>query len=177
MASLGYYANVLKYKLAVASARKIDNPLRLAHAVRHLGDALRHAGQTVRAEACYVEALSIYRSREDTPPLDLANAIRGFAILKDETGAVEEAQGLWQEAHALYVQVSEAPGITDSWRRGVLGGVAGSAAQLALLAWRQGDLQRSSEWLDKANAAGADAGDAETLQHLSEVRTRIETAL
>ncbi len=97
-------------------------------------DAYRRAGQAALAESCYIEALSIYRGRDDTPPLDLANAIRGFAVLKDEANAIEEAQSLWQEAHDLYVKVSEAPDITESWRSGVLGGVAESASRLALLA-------------------------------------------
>ena len=174
MTSLGSHANILKHKLAVASARKIGDRLKLAHTVRHLGDAYSHAGQTALAEPCYVEALSIYRSHEKTPPLDLANAIRSFAALKDEVGAAEEAQSLWQEAHHLYVAVSEAPDITESWRRGVLGGVAESAARLALLAWHDGDPQRRREWLNKARAAADTSDDAETLQYINDVRTRIE---
>ena len=175
MASIGNHANVLRYKLAVASARRVDDPLRLAHTVRHLGDAYCYAGKTALAEPCYVEALSIYRSHEKTPPLDLANAIRSFAVLKGETDAAEAAQSLWQEAYDLYVAVGDAPDITESFGRGVLGGVAESAARLALLAWRQGDLQRSREWLNKANAAAAASDDAEALQYISEVRTRIES--
>ena len=43
MASIGNDANVLKYKLAVADLRKVDDPLGLAHMVRHLGDAYYYA--------------------------------------------------------------------------------------------------------------------------------------
>ena len=175
MASIGNHANVLRYKLAVASLRKVDDPLKLAHSVRHLGDAYHYAGRAALAEPCYVEALSIYRSHEKTTPLDLANAIRSFAVLKHEADGTEEAQSLWQEAHDLYVAASEAPDITESFGRGVLGGVAESAARLALLAWRQGDLQRSREWLSKASAAADASNDADTLQYISEVRTRIES--
>src|SRR2546430_2641892 len=138
MATIGNYAYVLKCKLAVAGLRKIDDPLRLAHTVRHLGDAYYYAGRASLAEPCYVEALSIYRCHEHRQPLDLANAIRSFAVLKDEVGAAEEAQCLWQEAHDLYV--------ADN----VSAGVAESAARLALLARRHGDLQRSREWLSEA---------------------------
>jgi hypothetical protein len=38
MASIGNYANILWRKLAVANVRKDDDPLKLAHAIRHLGD-------------------------------------------------------------------------------------------------------------------------------------------
>src|SRR5712691_1950258 len=159
MARIGSYANVLKYKLAVAKARGIDDPLKLAHTVRHLGDAYCYAKQPAQAEPCYVEALSIYRQDEHARPLDVANAIRSFAVLKDENGEAEEAQRLWQEAHDIYVAVSEAPDITESFSRGVLGGVAESAARLALLAWRQGDLERSRKWLDEASAAAEVSDD------------------
>ena len=162
MAASGNQAQVLKYKLAVSGLREANDPLRLAHAVRHLGDAYRHAGQTSESEACYVEALSIYRSRDDRKTLDLANAIRGYAVLKNETGNWEEAKLLWQEAHDLYLSV------------GVTAGVAGSASRLALLAHREGDLQRSSELLREAIAAAESAGDPEVLQHVREIKGQIE---
>jgi hypothetical protein len=91
MASIGNWAYVLKCKLGVASARRGADPLRLAHRVRHLGDAYYYAGRAALAEPCYVEALSIYRGHARTRPLDLANAIRSFAVLKDEVGAAADA--------------------------------------------------------------------------------------
>ena len=163
MTSIGSYAYVLKCKLAVARARRVDDPLKLAHAVRHLGDAYYYAKRAALAEPCYVESLSIYRLHEHTRPLDLANAIRSFAVLKDYVGAAEEAKPLWQEAHELYVTVDVAPGVAES------------AARLALLALRQGDLQRSREWLSEATVAAGVSDDPETLQYIRKVTTQIET--
>ena len=174
MASIGNYAYIFKCKLAVASLKKGDERLRYAHAVRHLGDAYYYAKRWAQAETCYVEALAIYRKHEHAPPLDLANAIRSFAVLKDEDGEAEEAQRLWQEAHDIYVAVSDAPDITESWRRGVLGGVAESAARLALLARRQGDLEQSRKWLGEASAAAEASDDPETLEYMREARAQIE---
>ena len=162
MGRIGSNGYILKCKLAVASVRKVDDPLRLAHTVRHLGDAYYYARRPAEAEPCYVEALSIYRRHENRRPLDLANAIRSFAVLKDEIGAANEAQGLWQEAHDLYVALK------------VPAGIAESAARLALLAQRQGDLQRSREWLSEASAAAAASDDPETLQYIREVTAQIE---
>jgi len=76
--------------------------LRLAHRVRHLGDAYYYAGRWALAEPRYVEALSIYRGDNQTRPLDLANAVRSLAVLKHEGGASDEARRLWQEAPDLY---------------------------------------------------------------------------
>jgi hypothetical protein len=161
MPSVGNYAYVLKCKLTVASLRKVDDPLKLAHAVRHLGDAYYYAKQAAPAEACYVEALSIYRGNERARPLDVANAIRSFAALKHFVGADEEARPLWQEAHDLYVDPK------------VPAGVAESAARLALLARRHGDLDRSHEWLSEASAAADASADPETLQYIGEVRAQL----
>jgi tetratricopeptide (TPR) repeat protein len=162
MSTIGNYTYVLKCKLTVAGVRKTAEPLKLAHAVQHLGDAYYYAGRWPLAESCYVEALSIYRRHENRQPLDLANAIRSFAVLKDEVGAVEEAERLWQEAHDLYVTVNAAAGVAES------------AARLAILAWRCSDLQRSGEWLREAIAAADDSHDPETLEYIREVKTQIE---
>ena len=154
MATIGNWAYVLKYKLAVASARRREDPLKLAHRVRHLGDTYYYAGRWALAERCYVEALSIYRRHERTRPLDLANAIRSFAVLKDEVG-------LWQEAHDLYVGLN------------VSAGIAESAARLALLARRHGDLARSRACLIEASTAADAADDPETLQYIRDVTAKL----
>ena len=161
MGRIGSYAYILKCKLAVASVRKVNDPLRLARTVRHLGDAYYYARRPVEAEPCYVEALSIYRRHENRRPLDLANAIRSFAVLKDEIGAADEAQDLWQEAHDLYVDLKATAGVAEC------------AARLALLALRSGDSQQSREWLSKASAAADASADPETLQYVKEVRAQI----
>lgn len=153
-------ANILKCKLAVAGAQKDSEPLRFAHAIRHLGDAYYYAKRFADAEPCYIEALSIYRNHKDTKSLDLANAIRSFAVLKDETGASAEAKDLWLEAHDLYVAVD------------VPAGVAETAARLALLA--RSDPGRRREWLAEAIAAAEASNDPETFEYIQKVRAKIE---
>jgi len=164
MASIGNYAYILTCKLRVAALRKTVDPLGFAHALRHLGDAHAYAGQTSRARACYLEALSTYRSQRDRRPLDLANAIRSLAALDDETDATEEAERLWREAHDLYVSLN------------VPGGVAESAGRLALLAWRRGDRQESRDCLADAVAAANTGDDPEARQYVREVSAQIESS-
>ena len=53
---------------------------------------------------CYHEALALYRAHE-IDPLDLANAIRPFAILKRAAGKAEEARPLCEEARELHTAI------------------------------------------------------------------------
>ena len=71
------------------------------------------AGRMELADACYLEALGRYHSLERPPALDLANAIRPLAILKDAAGEVEEAKRLWEEAKGLYAAANVRAGIAE----------------------------------------------------------------
>jgi ankyrin repeat protein len=101
------------------------------------------------AEPLYAEALALYRT-SDAPPLDLANALRSLAVIKDSAD-------LWEEAHHLYVATNVQPGIAET------------ATRLAKLAHRQGHRDRAHEWLRIANAA-AEAS------HDDNVRERVRAA-
>jgi tetratricopeptide (TPR) repeat protein len=105
------------YEEAVAIYRAEGDALRLAHTVRHLGDIYRDEGCAELAEPCYDEALAFYRSHERTHPLDLANAIRGLALLKTNAGEAGPAKLLWQEARDLYAAVNVEAGVAESSRR------------------------------------------------------------
>ncbi len=105
------------YEERVTIHREEDQPLALAHAVRHVGDIHRNSGRQPEAEACYKEALSLYRNHGQPPTLDLANAIRPMAIVKENTGMLEEAKHLWEEARDLYNVVGVKAGVVECSRR------------------------------------------------------------
>lgn len=117
------------YQEAVALLRTLDQPLRLAHTIRHLGDIYHDGGEAALAEPCYDEALALYRRHGGPEPLDLANAIRSMAVLQEEKGEVESARRLWDEARDLYTvaRIPEA--------------VVETSARLTRLAGGQGDVQ------------------------------------
>ncbi len=110
-------AALLHYEEAAAVYRKLDDPLRLAHTVRHVADILRGSGQFEPAGPHYREALEIYRAHPETPPLDLANALRGHALLQEEIGEKQEAVALWREARELYAAVNVQAGVDEGDRR------------------------------------------------------------
>ncbi|HEV7572191.1 MAG TPA: ankyrin repeat domain-containing protein [Thermoanaerobaculia bacterium] len=138
------------YEEAVAVSRDIGDPLLLAHTLRHLGDLHHDAGRDDFAEPLYDEALAFYRESE-APPLDLANALRSLAVIKD-------TEELWEEAFHLYVATN------------VQAGVVETALRLAKLA----DRNRSREWLRIATSAADTAGDDELRQRVRAVAEEME---
>ena len=86
----------------------------------------------------------------DAPPLDLANALRSLAVIKDSAA-------FWEEAFHLYVKTNVPPGVAES------------ALRLAELAHRDGDGDRAREWLRIANGAAEESDD-------DELRRRVRAA-
>lgn len=152
------------YEEAVGILRELDEPLELAHTIRHLGDIHHDRRRPELAEPCYHEALALYRRYGQSEPGNFANAVRVLAVLKEEAGEMEEATRLWQEAHDLYATVGESMGVAES------------AAWLALLAHRRSDARPAREWLGKASAAAEASRDPDSLKWVGKVRTMIEGA-
>jgi tetratricopeptide (TPR) repeat protein len=105
------------YEEAAALYRMEGDPLKIAHTIRHVADIHRHEGNHRLAEGGYDEALRIYREQAETPPLDLANALRGSALLKESMGEIRQAREQWQEAGELYAEVRVEAGVAESKRR------------------------------------------------------------
>jgi tetratricopeptide (TPR) repeat protein len=110
-------AAVPVYEEAVALCREEGDPLLLAHTVRHLGDIHRRASRWDLVKPCYDEAVSLYRGNRETAPLDLANALRSMALLKEKKGEFGEARSLWEEAGKLYGTVQVMEGVVESAKR------------------------------------------------------------
>jgi len=105
------------YEEALTHCRATGDALLLAHTVRHIGDIHQDMKRDDLAEPCYREALEIYRSSEQTAPLDLANTIRPFALLKENAGEIAEAKQLWAEARDLYSASNVSQGVKECTRR------------------------------------------------------------
>lgn len=99
---------------AIEILRSLDEPLQLAHKVRHLGDLNLQERHLREAEECYVEALTIYRSHAAAGTLDFANALRRMAILKEETGSDDQARALWREVRGMYGALGLPAGISEA---------------------------------------------------------------
>ena len=105
------------YRKASELYRGLGNLLKTAHTIRHVADILREQSKRDESALLYAEALEIYRNHPETPPLDLANAIRGFALLKEDQEDRAQAACLWQEAGKLYELTGIEAGVAESRRR------------------------------------------------------------
>jgi tetratricopeptide (TPR) repeat protein len=105
------------YREAAAIYRATLQPLHLAHTIRHIADILQDQGHLALAEPCYQEALAIYRAHRESLPLDLANTIRGLALLKGAMGETDEAGLLWAQARDLYSHVNVEAAVAEISRR------------------------------------------------------------
>jgi tetratricopeptide (TPR) repeat protein len=101
------------YEEAIALARADGDKRILAHRVRHLGDLHQDAGRLEAAAPFYAEALALYRQGNLAGPLELANALRGFALLQDARGDRAQARELWSEAKTLYATGNVPAGVAE----------------------------------------------------------------
>ena len=90
------------YVESVEILRKLDQPLKLAHTIRHLGLVHEDEGRLENAEKCYDEALDIYRRNSNDDDLNYANAVRYAASVKEKLGKNSESVELWREAEKRY---------------------------------------------------------------------------
>jgi tetratricopeptide (TPR) repeat protein len=105
------------YQESASIYQQHGQTLRFAHAIRHLADIHRHDGHADLAQSSYEQALALYRDHPETTPLDLANTVRGFAILRQDQGETESARSLWLEARDLYDAAQVKEGVAESSRR------------------------------------------------------------
>jgi tetratricopeptide (TPR) repeat protein len=105
------------YEEAVVILRTLDDPLRLAHTIRHVGDILFDQGRFQPAIPYYEESLAIYRAHAASPSLDVANAVAGYARLQERLGNPAAAIPLWREARTHYSSEKIRAGVDEADRR------------------------------------------------------------
>jgi tetratricopeptide (TPR) repeat protein len=103
----------LHYAGAATLYREIGPPLRLAYALRHEADVYREESRPAEAEPLYLEAEKIYRQQGDDAALDLANTLRGLALVKESSAKPDASRSLWQEARQLYAKCNVEAGVAE----------------------------------------------------------------
>jgi tetratricopeptide (TPR) repeat protein len=102
-----------RYAAAAKIYRDQNDLLAYAHTIRHIADIYRQESNFVEAKPLYEESLEIYHSNLGTKILDLANALRPYALLNEAQGNLELARKLWEEARQLYASVRVEPAVSE----------------------------------------------------------------
>ncbi|WP_299003927.1 hypothetical protein [uncultured Caulobacter sp.] len=103
------------YAKAAGKAREVGAAVPLAHALRHVSDLDREAGEAEAARTAADEAVALYRASSEATDLDLANALRLSALAREALG--QAATDLWREAGALYLDADVEAGVEEAERR------------------------------------------------------------
>lgn len=110
--------NLAAARALYAEAAKIyadqNDSLAYAHTIRHIADMYLDESNLVEAKPLYEKSLEIYRGNLNTKLLDLANAVRPYALLHEKSGNLEAARQLWQEARNLYMSLRLEEGVRES---------------------------------------------------------------
>jgi hypothetical protein len=91
----------------------VGPPARLAYATRHEADVLREMCHLAEAEPLYLEAAGIYRQLGEKATLDLANTLRGLALVNESAARMDASKALWQEAGELYAKCNVEAGVAE----------------------------------------------------------------
>ena len=102
-----------QYANATVLYRAMGPPVRLAYALRHEADVLREMCRPAEAEPLYLEAEIIYRQLGASNTLDLANTLRGLALVNESTGKIDQSKKLWTEARKLYGDCNVEAGVAE----------------------------------------------------------------
>lgn len=97
--------------------KKDGNPNKIAHSTRHIADIQRRLGDEEGSEKSYRKSLDIYRNNATTSTGDLANALRGFALLLEKRGKTAEAIANWHEVKESYKAIHLQEGVDEANER------------------------------------------------------------
>ena len=92
---------------------ELDDDHLSAHTLRHLGDVYRSKGMLEEADPVYAEALAYYQNADTISELDLANALRSMALLRELQNDAEQAVFYWRQAQYYYQATHIQPGVAE----------------------------------------------------------------
>ncbi|MDX1629753.1 MAG: tetratricopeptide repeat protein [Fulvivirga sp.] len=101
------------YEKALDIFRQLKERDREAHTLRHMGDIYRELDELIKAESYYNDALDLYRNNKETNPIDLANTLRGLALIREQKPDESNEIALWEEALELYRDVNIQAGVDE----------------------------------------------------------------
>lgn len=97
---------------SIALYERSKNEDRIAHSRRHFADLLCDLNRLDEANTQYEYCISIYRKMNVPFSPDLANALRGYALLLEKMN--RSASSTWQEVRSIYRHHNIIAGIAEA---------------------------------------------------------------
>lgn len=114
----GNYSKAVELsKKSLSYYKKSNNLDNIAHSTRHIADLQYQLGEEAESEQNYREAIGIYRDNPNSHIGNLANALRGFGLLLEKRGKIEEAIDIWKETKELYTSINLQEGVDEANER------------------------------------------------------------
>lgn len=101
------------YSEAAQIYRNRGDDLAYAHTIRHIADIYLAEHNLADARKLYEQSIEICRSNLKVKLLDLANAVRPYALLNEMEGHLDSARTLWTEARNLYSSLRVTAGVAE----------------------------------------------------------------
>ena len=94
--------------------QKANNSDRIAHSTRHIADLQRALGKDADSESNYRKVIDLYKADSQTHMGDLANTLRGFALVLEKRSKISEAKTAWEETKELYQACNLQAGVDEA---------------------------------------------------------------
>jgi len=105
------------YQHALSIAEMESEVEQVAHITRHIADVECEIGDLKSSKSHYEKAIEYYKKNVSNYSLNYANAVRGFAVLKEKMVDHADAKRLWKEAMAIYEKLKVETGIKECMAR------------------------------------------------------------
>ena len=109
------YKKALDYcEQALDYYQKTNDQTVIAHSTRHMADLLVQLANYTEAKKHYDSSIQLYRDNQNSSPLDLANALRGYAICLESLEDLDDASKAWGEVMDLYQALEIEQGVDEA---------------------------------------------------------------
>lgn len=99
------------YRSAADQAQEAGRLDVLLHAQRHVADLARETSDVELALDAGAETVHLARTLADIPQLDLANALRVYALALEANG--QDGRVVWREARLVYQEAGVIDGVAE----------------------------------------------------------------
>ena len=104
---------LLLYSKALKEYQSSGNKNGIAYAERHIADIAMELNIHEQAEESFKRALTIYREDESGNAMNIANTVRGYALLQEKTHQYHKSRSLWEEAREIYNRFNIQEGVGE----------------------------------------------------------------